>query len=103
MLSLAFSHEGGLVLDQVQGGLFETLVALTGPLGLVLQREVELRVQTGRTRVLGEGGGVDMSNVNVGEYIMAEIVLGSGAGGHVTDRIDAPGHVVTDSDGSRAG
>ena len=51
----------------------------------------------------GEDEDVDVATIDVEEYIIVEIVLGSGAGGHVADRIDAPGYTVTESDGPRRG
>ena len=44
-----------------------------------------------------------MANIDIEEYIIVEIVLDSGAGEHVADRIDAPGYMVTESDGSKRG
>ena len=46
---------------------------------------------------------VDVAPIDIEEYVIVEIVLDSGAGEHVADRIDAPGYTVTESDGSRRG
>jgi len=51
----------------------------------------------------GEDEDVDVATIDVEEYIIVEIVLDSGAGEHVADRIDAPGYTVTESDGSKRG
>jgi hypothetical protein len=51
----------------------------------------------------GEDEDVDLANIDIEEYIIVEIVLDSGAGEHVADRIDAPGYMVTESDGSKRG
>ena len=51
----------------------------------------------------GEDEDVDVATIDVEEYVIVEIALGSGAGEHVADRIDAPGYTVTESDGSKRG
>ena len=44
-----------------------------------------------------------MANFDAEEYIIVGIVLGPGTGEHVADRIDAPGYMVTESDGPKRG
>ena len=51
----------------------------------------------------GEDEDVVLANIDVEEYIIVGIVLGPGAGEHVADRIDAPGYMVTKSDGPKRG
>ncbi len=44
-----------------------------------------------------------MANIDVVKCIIVGIVLDPGAGEHVADRTDAPGYVVTESEGSNRG
>ncbi len=46
---------------------------------------------------------VNVSDAEVGEYILIGVALDSGAGDHVLSRVDIPGFSIEESAGSRAG